>query len=60
MTAKRKSKILPLFDGDRRCRTLLDSLAEVLYERAEGIPLPSVLGVIELLKLDVIENARSD
>lgn len=56
---KKKTKVIPLFAGDRRCQTLLDALSEVLYERGQGVPVPSVLGILELLKLDVIEDARS-
>lgn len=51
-------KVMPLRDGDSRCQTLLDALAEVLYERGKGLPLPSTIGVLELLKYEVIENAR--
>lgn len=55
-----KNKITPLFDGDQRCQSLLDALAEVLYERGKGMPLPSTLGVLRLLEHEVIENARLD
>lgn len=52
-----KSNILPLFEGDKRCAALLTALEETLYERGKGIPLPSVLGVIDLLKISMLENA---
>lgn len=52
------SKIKHLHEGDPRCQTLLDALAEVLYERGKGLPLPSILGVLHLLEHEVIKNAE--
>lgn len=49
---------LQLFPSDQRLQTLLDALAEVLYERGQGLPLPSILGIIRLLEHEVIENAK--
>lgn len=51
-------KVTRLFEGDQRCQSLLDALAEVLYERGKGLPLPSTLGVLRLLEYELIENAR--
>lgn len=53
-----ESKIMQLSNGNALCQTLLDTLAEILYERGKGLPLTSTLGVLELLKYEVIENAR--
>jgi hypothetical protein len=53
-------KVVKLFEGDQRCQSLLDALAEVLYERGRGLPLPTTLGVLRLLEHEVIENAKLD
>ena len=50
--------VVSLHTGDQRLQTLLDALAEVLYERGQGLPLPSILGIIRLLEHEVIENAK--
>lgn len=53
-----KQKVIPIFQGDMRCQVLLDALAEVAYERGKDLPLPTTLGVIELLKHELIKNAE--
>ena len=50
--------VVSLHTGDQRLQTLYDALAEVLYERGQGLPLPSTLGVLRLLEHEVIENAK--
>lgn len=50
------TKTINLFDGDMRCETLLSALLDLIYERGNGLPMPSVIGVIELLKLELIKN----
>lgn len=49
-----------LFIGDPRCEVLLDALREVMYERGKGLPIPSVLGVLEILKDEVKDNAKGE
>ena len=56
----KEKKIVRLYENDPRCQALLDSLADVLYERGSGLPLPSTLGVLRLLEYEIIENAKSD
>lgn len=51
------TKVVKLHDGDLRCQALLDALADVLYERGKGLPLPATLGVLRLLEYEVIQNA---
>jgi hypothetical protein len=46
--------------GDARAVTLLDALYDVLQERGNGIPIPTVIGVIELLKTMVLSEALDD
>lgn len=56
MSVEDDNKVEPLFIGDMRCDTLFKAVREVLYERGNGLPVPSVLGVLDLLKHDVITN----
>ncbi len=53
-------KIVRLYENDPRCQALFDAMADVLYERGKGLPLPSTLGVLRLLEHEVIENAKLD
>lgn len=48
-------KIIRLFEGDMRCQNLLDSLEDLVYERAKGMSIPAIIGIIELLKIRIIE-----
>lgn len=43
------TKVIKL-DGDRRCETLLNALEDTVYERGQGLSMPAVIGVIDLLK----------
>lgn len=45
---------VPLFYGDQRLETLYQALKTIIYERGEGLPVPAIVGCIELVKLDVI------
>lgn len=42
-----------LFDGDMRCETLLQAVKALIYERGVGIPVPTIIGILEILKLDL-------
>ncbi len=51
------SNVAKLFEGDKRCQALLEALEKTCYERGAGIPIPSILGILELLKTKIIEDA---
>ncbi len=53
-------KIEKLFEGEKRCETLLDAILEVIYERGEGLPIPQIIGVIELCKHSIIKKVEED
>lgn len=54
------TNIQDLFCGaDPRCEALLHSLKQTTYERGEGLPIPSILGVIDILK-DLIKQEASN
>jgi len=50
--------ITKLHQGEERCETLLQALKEVVYERGVGLPMPLIIGTIELLKLDIYEEQK--
>ena len=47
---------IKLFQGDMRCETLFQALKDVIYERGDSLPVPSIVGVIELVKLEIIQE----
>jgi len=49
--------VIPLFDGEKRLAVLFGALHDVLVERGEGVPVPAIVGVLELLKVQVISDA---
>ena len=54
------TNIESLFGGaDPRCEALLQPLKQTTYERGEGLPIPAILGVIDILK-DVIKQEASN
>ena len=45
-----------LFEGDKRCEALLGAIKSTVYERGLGLPLPSVVGVLELAKIEILKE----
>lgn len=43
--------------GDPRLAALLEAILAVTYERGNDIPVPSILGVLDLVKLEITNNA---
>ena len=52
--------IIKLHEGDQHSQTLTDAVLEVLYERGEGVPIPSILGVLELVKLHIVNETLEE
>lgn len=52
------SNIQRLFEGDPRCEIIVEHVIDLLYERARGMPIPSIIGVLELVKLQIIKEAE--
>lgn len=46
--------------GDLRAATLLEELEKVVYSRGNGIPIPTIIGVLELLKFNLIVDSIDD
>ena len=47
-----------LYEGDQRMETLLQALKKEIYERCAGIPIPSIVGVLEILKLEILDEQK--
>ena len=47
-------KVTSLFKGDGRNVVLIDQLFETIKEYGGGLPLPSIIGCLELVKMQVL------
>lgn len=47
-----------LFDGDQKLEALTEAVIELVYERGEGCSVPSILGVLDLVKIQIIKDAQ--
>lgn len=46
-----------IFGGaDLRCEELRKIIKNIVYERGNGIPVPSIIGVLEIIKLEIYEE----
>lgn len=54
------SKLIELFEGDPRLGELAGEITEVILNRADdqNLPMPSVLGVLELIKIELFLKVR--
>lgn len=50
--------IEPLYYGSKHADSLYDAIWDVLVERGTEMPIPTILGVLELLKDKVKENSQ--
>lgn len=49
-----KDKITKLHAGDARNVTLIDQLFETIKDFGGGLPIPSIIGCLELVKMQVL------
>jgi hypothetical protein len=49
-----------LYEGDERMESLLQALKAEIYDRTEGVPIPSIIGVLEILKLEIIKEQTNE
>lgn len=52
------TNVIKLFNGDVKASRLYDDLEKTLFESGNGLSIPVILGVIELLKIAVVNNAK--
>ena len=51
--------IKKLHVGDPRCEQLLNAILEIVYDRGCMMPIPSILGVIDLVKIEIIKDMET-
>jgi len=51
-------KPVNLFQGDQRLGNLTKAIQDIIYERGQGIPIPAILGVLELVKIGIYESSK--
>lgn len=51
------SNVIKLFDGDPRAQELFDELVDFIYEHARGMPIPLLLGILDLVKAEITHGA---
>lgn len=49
-------KVIKLFAGDTRCVALIDQLFETIKDYGGGVPIPSIIGCLELVKMQVLTD----
>jgi len=49
-------KVIKLFAGDTRCVALIDQLWETIKRGGDGLPIPSIIGCLELVKIQVLNE----
>lgn len=52
----RKMQVVKLFEGDQRHETVVQAVKAALYERCEGMPMASVLGILEIVKIEITKE----
>lgn len=53
------NKIIKLHIGDQRLESLIQAVVDTLHERGGGLPIPSILGVLDLVK-DYIKSEAAE
>jgi hypothetical protein len=51
-------KVTPLFKGDTRNIALIDQLFEAVRIYGGGLPIPSIIGCLELVKMQVLTETE--
>ncbi len=48
--------VVKLFEGDQRCEAIVKHIMDLLYKEAAGMPMPTILGMLELAKIQIMEE----
>lgn len=51
--AKKKNNVVKLYSGDPRAGELYAAILDLVAERSEGIPFATVVGVLEMAKMNL-------
>lgn len=50
--------IIKFAQGDPRIDNLMKALEDVVYERGQGLQFATIIGTIDLLKLQLLDNQK--
>ena len=50
------TNIEKLFVGDPRLESITDEVLEVIYNRCVGMPIPTILGILEIAKAEIMQT----
>lgn len=50
------SKVIDMYGGDQRLQSLYNDLISFVHKRADGLPIPPIIGVLRLLKLEIVDS----
>lgn len=50
------TNIEKLFVGDPRLESITDEVLEVIYNRCNGMPIPTVLGILDIAKVEIMQT----
>ncbi len=48
--------VVNMFVGDERFSSLTVAILDTVYERGTGLPLPAVIGCLEIVKAQILKN----
>lgn len=51
-----ENKVVNIPIGDARASTFYKEVCDFVYKKAYGLPIPTVIGVLEIIKKDIMEN----
>lgn len=52
--------VVKFSSGDARIITLIDVLEDVIYERGNGLQFATIIGAIDILKIQLFENQKEN
>lgn len=58
MTGAVMSNVVKFTDGDPRIENLMSALEEVIYERGQGLQFATIIGAVDLLKLQLLDTQK--
>jgi len=53
------TNVVKFMDGDLRIENLMQALEDVIYERGKGLQFATIIGTIDLLKLQLLDNQKA-
>lgn len=58
MTAE--DNVVKLFEHDPLIESVVSEIVQIIYDRATGLSLATVIGILEFAKYEILEGAKDD